>query len=146
WYNARLERALYEVGQQNLFAQRSVERMHLLLDTVHRLLAAPDLDQRLRILGEAAAQLVNAERDTIFLVDEERGELWSKLALGEDEREIRMPRGSGIAGSALEKGQVINLSDPYSDPRFNPDVDRRTGFTTHNLLTLPMTDTAGRRV
>jgi serine/threonine-protein kinase len=146
WYNARLERALYEVGQQNLFAQRSVERMHLLLDTVHRLLAAPDLDQRLRILGEAAAQLVNAERATIFLVDEERGELWSKLALGEDEREIRMPRGSGIAGSALEKGQVINLSDPYSDHRFNPDVDRRTGFTTRNLLTLPMTDTAGRRV
>jgi serine/threonine protein kinase len=146
WYNARLERALFEVGQQNVFAQRSVQRMHLLLDTVHRLLAAPNLDQRLRILGEAAALLVNAERATIFLIDEARGELWSKLALGEEAHEIRMPMGSGIAGSVLQTGQVINLSDPYNDPRFNPEIDRRTGFTTRNLLTLPMADGAGRRL
>jgi serine/threonine-protein kinase len=120
--------------------------MHLLLETVHRLLAAPNLDQRLRILGEAAARLVNAERATIFLIDKPRGELWSKLALGEDVSEIRLPIGSGIAGSVAQTGQVINLSDPYSDPRFNPEVDRRTGFTTHNLLTMPMTDAGGRRL
>src|SRR5207248_6268566 len=146
WYSARLEKALFEVRQQNLFAQRSVERMNLLLDAVYRLLAAHGLDQRLRILGEAAARLVNAERATIFLVDEARGELWSKVALGEGVSEIRMPVGTGIAGSALKTGQVINLSDPYSDPRFNPDVDRRTGFTTRNLLTLPMMDATGRRL
>jgi hypothetical protein len=146
WYSTRLERALADVRQQNLFSQRGVERMHLLMETVHRLLAASNLDQRLRILGEAAARLVNAERATIFLIDAPRGELWSKLALGEDVTEIRMPIGSGIAGQVAQTGQVINLADPYSDRRFNPDVDRRTGFTTRNLLTVPMADTAGRRL
>jgi serine/threonine-protein kinase len=146
WYGMRLERALADVRQQNLFSQRSVERMHLLLETVHRLLAAPSLEQRLRILGEAAARLVSAERATIFLIDESRGQLWSKMVLGEDVNEIRLPIGTGIAGSVAETGEIINLDDPYSDPRFNADVDRRTGFTTRNLLTMPMTDAGGHRL
>jgi eukaryotic-like serine/threonine-protein kinase len=146
WYSARLERALAEVRQQNVFSQRSVERMHLLLETVHRLLAAPKLDQRLRILGEASARLVNAERATIFLIDQTRQELWSKLATGEESTVIRIPLDSGIAGSVAKTGKIVNLADPYNDPRFNSDVDRRTGFTTRNLLTVPMTDAAGRRL
>ena len=146
WYSARLERALHQVRQQNLFYQPNVARMYLLLETVHRLLAAPQLDQRLRILGEATARLVNAERATIFLIDEARGELWSKLALGEQQTEIRVPIGAGIAGSVAQDGRIINLADPYHDPRFNPEVDRRTGFTTRNLLTVPMTDATGRRL
>jgi putative methionine-R-sulfoxide reductase with GAF domain len=146
WYSVRLERALVDVRRQNLFSQRSVERMHLLLETVNHLLATPSLDQRLRILGEATARLVNAERATIFLIDEARGELWSKLALGEEQAEIRIPLGSGIAGSVAQTGKIVNLADPYKDPRFNPDVDRRTGFTTRNLLTMPMTDGGGRLV
>ena len=104
----------------------------------------PTIDERLRILGETTARLVNAERATIFPIDEARGELWSKVALGEQELDIRVPPGSGIAGSVAQIGQLINLSDPYNDPRFNPDVDRRTGFTTRNLLTVPMVDATGR--
>jgi len=123
-----------------------VERMHLLLETVQRLLAASSLDARLRILSEAAAQLVNAERATIFLIDEVRSELWSKVALGQEEREIRIPIGSGIAGAVAQTGKAINLDDPYADPRFNQEVDRRTGFTTRNLLTVPMTSADGRRL
>ncbi len=146
WYSARLERALADVRQQNVFSQRSVERMHLLLETVHRLLAAPDLDQRLRILGEASARIVNAERATIFLIDQTRQELWSKLATGEESAVIRIPLDSGIAGSVAKTGKIVNLADPYNDPRFNSDVDRRTGFTTRNLLTVPMTDASGRRL
>ena len=68
------------------------------------------------------------------------------MALGEEELEIRVPLGTGIAGSVAQTGQLINLADPYNDPRFNPEVDRRTGFTTRNLLTVPMLDTAGRRL
>ncbi len=142
----RLERALAEVRQQNVFSQRSVERMHLLLETVHRILAAPNLDQRLRILGEASARIVNAERATIFLIDRARQELWSKLATGEESAVIRIPLDSGIAGSVAKTGKIVNLADPYNDPRFNSDVDRRTGFTTRNLLTVPMTDPSGRRL
>lgn len=146
WYSARLERALADARQQNVLSQRGAQRMHLLLDTVQRLLAGPNIDARLRILSEAAARLVDAERATIFLIDEARGELWSKVALGEEEREIRVPIGAGIAGSVAQTGKAITLNDPYADPRFNQEIDRRTGFTTRNLLTVPMTNADGRRL
>ncbi|MBI3408556.1 MAG: protein kinase [Planctomycetes bacterium] len=146
WYSARLKRALGEVRQQNLFSQRSVERLHLLLETVNRLLATPDQDQRLRVLGEATAHIVNAERATIYLIDEAKGEIWSRMALGEELSVIRLPIGSGIAGEVAKTGDIINLSDPYNDSRFNPEIDRRTGFTTRNMLTLPMNDPNGRRM
>ncbi len=118
----------------------------MLLNAIHKLLVAPELDHRLRILSEATARLVNAERATIYLIDRERAELWSKVILGEEHEVIRMPLGAGIAGSVAMNGHVINLSDPYADERFNPEVDRRTGFIMRNLLTIPMTDATGRRV
>src|SRR5205085_1892567 len=93
-----------------------------------------------------AARLVNAERATIYLIDDVRKEIWSKVALGEELSVIRMPLGSGIAGAVAQTGDIVNLSDPYSDPRFNAEIDRRTGFTTRNILTLPMSDASGRRL
>ncbi len=138
FYGARLRAALREVERQQLATERNVERMHLLLETTQRLLAAPHLDDVLRLLSETTTRLAGAERATIYLVDRERGELWSKVALGEEVGEIRVALGCGIAGTVAVTGDTINLADAYADPRFNPEVDRRTGYVTRNLLTLPM--------
>jgi serine/threonine-protein kinase len=144
WYGARLRAALREADQQHLQSQRNVERLHLLLETTQRLLRSRSLDELLAILGETTATMANAERATIYLVDEERRELWSKVALGDDVGEIRMSLGEGIAGTVATTGTAINLADPYRDARFNPDVDRRTGYTTRNLLTVAIKARAGR--
>ena len=88
--------------------------------------------------------MLDAERATIFLMDKERKELWSKVAMGDGVGEIRVPVGQGIAGTVAAGGETILLAEPYADPRFNADVDRRTGYTTRNLLTLPMTAADGR--
>ncbi|MCI0458314.1 MAG: protein kinase [Gemmataceae bacterium] len=138
WYSARLRVALREVERQQATAERSVERMHLLLETTQRLLCAPCLEDVLRLLGETTTRLAGAERATIYLVDRERGELWSKVAMGDEVGEIRVPLGRGIAGTVAVTGETINLTDPYQDERFNPEVDRRTGYVTRNMLTLPM--------
>ena len=58
--------------------------------------------------------------------------------------EIRVPLGTGIAGAVALSGATVNLADPYRDERFNPEIDRRTGFVTRNLLTLPMKAGDGR--
>jgi serine/threonine-protein kinase len=139
WYSARLRVALREVERQRVTAERSVERMHLLLETTQRLLAAPSLDDVLRLLGEVTTRVAGAERATIYLMDRQRGELWSKVAMGDEVGEIRVPLGRGIAGTVAVTGETINLADPYQDERFNPEVDRRTGYVTRNMLTLPMT-------
>jgi serine/threonine-protein kinase len=143
WYGARLHAALREVRRQQALAERGMEHLHLLLETTRRLIGVTHLDELLRLLGETTARLTNAERATIYLVDRARGELWSKVAVGDEVGEIRVPLGKGIAGTVAATGETINLDNPYADPRFNPEVDRRTGYTTRSLLTLAMTAAGG---
>jgi GAF domain-containing protein len=144
WYSARLRSALRELRRQRTAAERHVERLHLALEMTRELVTAPDLEALLRRIGEATARLVQAERATIFLVDAGRGELCSKVALGDGMGEIRVPLGVGIAGMVAATGEGVSIDDAYADPRFNPEIDRRTGYRTRNLLTLPMKGRDGR--
>ncbi len=144
WYNGRLQAALRDSKQHHALAERHVERLHLVLENTRRLISAPDLDALLHLISEITTCLANAERCTIYLVDADKREVWSKVALGDGVGEIRLPVGVGIAGAVAASGDPINLSDAYADFRFNPEIDRRTGYTTRNLLTFPMTDQNGR--
>jgi putative nucleotidyltransferase with HDIG domain len=83
--------------------------------------------------------MVGAERATIYIVDQDRQEFWSRVATGSGVGEIRFPIGVGIAGTVAKTGETISIPDAYADPRFNPESDKRTGFKTRNLLTLAMT-------
>jgi adenylate cyclase len=88
------------------------------------------------------SQLLNAERCSLFLV--ENNTLLLKVAKDlQDDTEIRIPIGSGIAGAAAQTGQVINIPDAYADPRFNPDVDKQTGYRTRSILSLPIKNQQG---
>jgi putative ABC transport system ATP-binding protein len=88
------------------------------------------------------SQLLNAERSSLFLVDGDT--LLLKVARDlEGGTEIRIPIGSGIAGAAAKSGQIINIPDAYDDPRFNPDVDKKTGFRTRSILSLPIKNQNG---
>jgi serine/threonine-protein kinase len=144
WFYYRLQEALLRLDQQHLLAQRQLERLHLLLEMTQRLIGAPDLDSLLRLISETTTRLANAERATIFLIDHQKQELWSKVAMGDGIQEIRIPLGVGIAGAVADSGETINLADPYADPRFNREVDRQTGYRTRNLLAIPMRGQNGR--
>src|SRR6266851_3748480 len=110
-----------------------------LLDITRRLMTVTDLDALLRLIADATVTMVGAERATIFIVDGERQEYWSRVATGQGVGEIRFPLGVGIAGTVAKTGETISIPDAYADPRFNPENDKRTGFRTRNLLTLAMT-------
>jgi adenylate cyclase len=94
----------------------------------------------------ASTQLLNAERSTLFLYDLTSDELWSQVAEGTDQKEIRIPASAGIAGAAFAGGEVLVVPDAYADPRFNPAVDLASGFRTRNILAVPITDKAGARL
>src|SRR5688572_30748307 len=120
----------------------SETQMRMVLD-VSRLLAVPtDFDDLLRLIAEAATVLLGCERASIFLHDARRNELWTKVAL--QSGEIRIPANKGIAGYCFTHAELVSVADPYHDPRFNPEPDRRSGFVTRNLLTAPMLDVDGR--
>ncbi len=93
-----------------------------------------------------ASSVLKAQRASLFLMDPVEGELWSKVAEGETHREIRIPVGTGIAGWVAQNDQMVNIKDAYNDPRFNPVVDKRTGFRTHNILCGPVKNLDGEIV
>jgi putative ABC transport system ATP-binding protein len=103
------------------------------------------LSQLLGALTRKLAQLLGAERASFFLVDEERDELELRVSQDVDAKAgLRIPRGSGIAGAAAVSGEPIRIDDAYSDPRFNREIDDRTGFRTGSILALPVRDRGGR--
>ncbi len=85
-----------------------------------------------------ARNLLDADRCTLFLLDAERGELWSKVAEGS--KEIRVPVTKGIAGHVVTTGELLNIKDAYQDSRFNPEIDKRTGYRTkrYELSFIPL--------
>ncbi len=103
-----------------------------------------DPDALLTAIAETTTQMLDADRATIFLVDQDRGEIYSKVALGSGE--IRAPIGRGIAGTVAATGEVVNIADAYADARFNPEPDRSSGYRTRSLLTFPMRSRADGRV
>lgn len=98
------------------------------------------LDDLLNLILSKLVTTINAERGTLYLVDEERGELWSRVLLQDAGplSEIRLKMGEGIAGHVAATGAVLNIPDAYADPRFNPQFDKVSGFHTRTILTAPM--------
>jgi putative ABC transport system ATP-binding protein len=101
------------------------------------------LDQVLEAFTRRIGELLRADKATLFVVDAERGELWSKVAAGE-EREIRIPLAAGVAGFVARTGRPLNVPDAYAEPLFNRRVDEETGYRTRSLLGMPMVNAAGR--
>ena len=120
-----------------------VERLSRLLEVGKAINAEMDLDGLLALIVERATQLLQADRSSLFLVDRGKGELWTKVAEGLATAEIRIPLGVGIAGTVAVTGETVNIPDAYADARFNPDVDRETGYRTRTILCLPMRDKGG---
>src|SRR6266851_5598154 len=118
--------------------QQRVEKLGGILDVAKALVAERDLDRLLKLIVNAAARVVEADRCTLFLVDRERGELWSKFAQGVGIKEIRFPLGKGIAGAVAQTGEIVNIPDAYADSRFNQGVDMQTGYRTSTILCVPM--------
>ncbi len=101
--------------------------------------ALTDIDELLRVIAEETKNAIQADRCTVFLWDKDTDELWSKVALGLDSsQEIRFPAGKGLAGYVVKTGETVNIVDAYNDPRFNPEVDTKTGYRTKTILCMPI--------
>jgi len=96
------------------------------------------LDQLLIKIMDLTTSILQAERSTLFLYDPKTDELWSKVAVLAEVKEIRMAKDKGIAGSVFLSKETINIKDAYADPRFNQEVDHKTGYRTHSILCMPV--------
>jgi sigma-B regulation protein RsbU (phosphoserine phosphatase) len=124
------------MGPAKVRKQLGIEDFRRLLDVARALAAPVDLKTLLSRIVDAARDLLQAERGSVFLHDAASGELYTTVATGSEE--IRVPPGRGIVGECAQHRQVINVPDCYADARFDPTFDRQSGFRTRCLLTVPL--------
>ena len=121
------------------------EKLAEILNISQRMNSIRDLDPLLNLIVLEAANLLEADRASIFLLDPPKKEFLSRVALGSDEI-LHFDARKGIAGAAAMTGKVIGVKDAYSDPRFNAEIDSHTGYRTHNLLAAPLRNPANGEI
>lgn len=112
--------------------------LNRLIGSTRTIMGELDLDPLLGLIMVTVTEVMDADRSTLFLVDPETNELWSRVAQGSSE--IRIPMGAGISGFVAQTGQTLNIPDAYADSRFNPENDTRTGYRTRSILCMPLFD------
>jgi Nif-specific regulatory protein len=121
------------------------DRFDQILSICQKMNSERDLGALLDLIAREAINLLACDRASIFLLDREQHELWSKVALGSDEI-LRFDADVGIVGTAVRTGGIINVRDAYSDPRFYTSIDDRTGYRTRNVLAVPVFNQIGETI
>ncbi len=139
---------ILESCQSFYVATRNQRGVAALLKATTTLGQSLDLETTLKSVMELARDLMQADRSTLFLFSKETNELWTKIAKadGETMMEIRIPANRGIAGYVASTGETLNISDAYTDPRFDPTTDHKTGYYTRNILCMPVFNAKGELI
>jgi sigma-B regulation protein RsbU (phosphoserine phosphatase) len=116
----------------------SVPDMEAILAVTSKLAAPFDLRTMLAEVVSAAKQVLRADRGTVWLYDAAADQLVIEIATGF--APVRIPTSVGLAGACARGRRIINVPDCYADERFNPEVDKRSGYRTRCMLSLPLID------
>ncbi|MFH1227112.1 MAG: HD domain-containing phosphohydrolase [Planctomycetota bacterium] len=109
-----------------------------ILDISKAMMAEKDVNRLLNMIVQKSIEVLNADRGTIFLMDYDTLELSSRVGSLGEVSEIRFPADKGIAGYVAQKAEVANIKDAYTDKRFNPEIDKKTGYRTKSILCAPL--------
>ncbi len=95
-----------------------------------------DITELVTLNADLARDLVGGDRCSLWLLDENAQELWTKVAHGLDK--IRIPAGQGLVGSCISGNQPILVNDTSSDERFLRRIDNDSGYRTESVLAVPL--------
>ncbi len=121
--------------------QAATARLADLLEASLLLTAERDFDRLFTLIVGLITRALNAERTSLYLIDREHKELWTKVA--EQARQIRVPIGQGISGRVAATGETINCADVRSLPYFDPSFDIKYSFRTQSVLCMPVMNRTG---
>lgn len=94
------------------------------------------------LLTDLGRVLAHAERASFWYWDQKEKQYWTLAAVGSDK--ITVPEGSGIIDASIQNKETIVINDPYEDDRFNPEVDKQTGYVTKSILCMPVMNAKGK--
>jgi adenylate cyclase len=124
-------------------ARREEQKLLEITNAISREL---QLEPLLQKIMHAVTDILDADRATLFMFNAKTKELWSQVTMGGLTQQIRFPSHLGIAGSVFTSGQTINIPDAYADPRFNKEVDKKTGYKTDTILCMPVINKKGTTI
>jgi sigma-B regulation protein RsbU (phosphoserine phosphatase) len=122
-----------------------VEHLRTLVEASKMINSSIEPDALFASILAVARKELGVDRGTLYFVDEKSHEIWAKIA-GDLDHTIRLPIGKGIAGTVAATGEHVLLHDAYADERFDPSLDRGTGYRTRSMLTVPIRNRAQRIV
>jgi len=117
---------------------RKIQHLEMLVNVSRQVATHGTLDAVLHEITKVATEQTDSERGSLFLYDVQTKELYSRIALGEQSREIRVMADQGIVGYVFNSGEGTIINNAYEDPRFNKTVDQETGFKTEKILCVPI--------
>ena len=124
------------MANENGTTQLDAKALERILKVTRALARPSDTTTMLASVIDAGRSVLGADRGTVFLYDAENEELVAKVATGE--ADLRVPADRGIVGECAKTRKVINVPDCYADPRFNQEVDQKTGYRTRCLMAVPL--------
>ncbi len=131
--------------EQSFVERPSAERLlDIIFDYLKRIAKERSVDRILNVIADFGRDIVCADRCTVWLIDERSRILWTIVAHGVDRIEI--PLAKGIAGVVATSGEPLIINDPYSDDRFDKEVDQKTGYHTYGIIALPIRDSHGKMI
>jgi adenylate cyclase len=141
----KLIRRAEDKVREQAFSEKA-RKLHSLLELGNLIGLNLQLNEMLSQIAQKACEVMDSDRCSLFLYDSNTDELWSMVALGMGEQVIRIPSRAGVAGFCFHSGEIVNLEDAYTDPRFNKEVDVQTGYRTRSVLCMPLYNRAGSNI
>jgi sigma-B regulation protein RsbU (phosphoserine phosphatase) len=121
----------------SLADREEMERLRKLVEASKLINQSIEADALFASILTVARNELHVDRGTLYFVDEQKREIWTKIAGGVSS-EIRLPFGKGLAGTVAESGEPVILHDAYDDPRFDRSLDAKTGYRTRSMLCVPI--------
>ena len=135
--------SVVEQREKNL---RRIKRLQTTLHIASSFSSARETQPLLELIAKEATRLLESERSSIFIWDREHKQVVACPALGVEGNTLRLPDDVGIVGDVIHSGKTIRVDEAYNDERFDPSVDKSSGFRTHNLLCVPLRNNAGELI
>ncbi|HEY3320927.1 MAG TPA: HD domain-containing phosphohydrolase [Planctomycetota bacterium] len=129
--------------QRVLALEEEASKLSLLLEMSQFLSSEKELDAVMGSIVDHTTRIMNCERSSVLLMDQQKNELYALVAQGLDVKELRFSADAGIAGHVVKHGVGLNVPDAYKDERFNQAVDKATGFHTVSILCMPLHNRRG---
>ena len=142
---AALSEALQVVHSQEQRIRR-IRRLERILDITHTWGQTDCMESLLQKMAEAATELLEADRASIFLWDKPKKTLVGRPALGMEDSELRIPDDMGVVGQVVQTGETRRVSPGSDEDQISRTVDEETGYQTESLLCVPLTTPEGKRL